>query len=109
LGFDNIYSKVYTSSEEGKDMVNTITLKELRPGLPEVIDRIGDRLDRYIVTRRGKPVCVMLSMEDYEAIVETIDILANPKLVARIHSSEKELKAGKGIPWEKVKKDLESV
>lgn len=90
-------------------MVNTITLKELRPGLPEVIDRIGERLDRYIVTRRGKPVCVMMSIEDYEEIVETIDILSDPKLMARIKQAQKELDEGKGIPWEKAKKDLERV
>jgi antitoxin YefM len=90
-------------------MVNTITLKELRPELPSVINRIRERLDRYIVTRRGKPVCVMMSVEDYEAIVETLDILTNPKLVARIRRSERELKAGKGVTWEKLKKELESV
>jgi antitoxin YefM len=90
-------------------MVNTISLKELRPELPAVIGRIGERLDRYIVTRRGKPVCVMMSVEDYEAIVETLDILSDPKLAARIRKSERELKAGKGVSWETLKKELESV
>jgi prevent-host-death family protein len=90
-------------------MVNTITLKELRPELPAVIGRICERLDRYIVTRRGKPVCVMMSVEDYESIVETLDILADPKLVARIRKSERELKVGRGVSWEKLKKELESV
>jgi antitoxin YefM len=97
------------SSKEGKVVVNTITIKELRPELPSVINRIGERLDRYIVTRRGKPVCIMMSVEDYEAITETLDILSDPKLAARIRKSERELKAGKGVSWEKLKKELESV
>lgn len=104
----NVPQSVYLSGED-EAMVNTITLKQLRPELPAVIGRIGERLDRYIVTRRGKPVCVMMSVEDYEAIVETLDILTDPKLVARIRKSEREIKAGKGVSWEKLKKELESV
>ena len=42
-------------------MVNTITLKKLRPGLPGVIKGIDTKLDRYIVTKRGKPVAIMIS------------------------------------------------
>lgn len=90
-------------------MVNTITLKELRPGLPEVIDRIDTKWDRYIVTRRGKPVCMMLSVEDYEAIVETIEILSDPGAVKRIRKAEKEIAQGKTVPLEKLLKDLEHV
>ena len=43
-------------------MVTTLSLKQLRPSLPKVIKRIDGRLDRYIVTKRGKPVVVMFSI-----------------------------------------------
>ena len=55
-------------------MVNTITLKELRPELPAIIKKIDSRLDRYVVTRRGKPVAVMISPDDYEGLLETVEI-----------------------------------
>ena len=90
-------------------MVNTITLKSLRPGLPGVIDNIDSRLDRYIVTRRGKPVCAMISIEDYEEMLETIEILSDPVVMKRIGKARKELAAGKGISLEKALKDLERV
>jgi len=54
-------------------MVNTITLKELRPELPAIIKKIDSRLDRYVVTRRGKPVAVMISPDDYEGLLETVE------------------------------------
>jgi len=62
-------------------MVNTMTLKELRPGLPKVIERIDEKLDRYIITRRGKPIVVMMGVNDYESMVETLEILADDELV----------------------------
>ena len=60
-------------------MVNTISLKALRPTLPKVMEQIDRRLDRYFITRRGKPVAVMLGVDDYESLMETLDILADPE------------------------------
>jgi prevent-host-death family protein len=90
-------------------MVNMITLKALRPGLPEVIERIDAKFDRYVVTRRGKPVCVMMSVEDYEAMVETMEILSDKPLVKRIRKAEADYKAGKAVPLGMALKELEHV
>ncbi|MBF0123350.1 MAG: type II toxin-antitoxin system Phd/YefM family antitoxin [Candidatus Omnitrophica bacterium] len=87
-------------------MVNTIPLTELRPKLPDVIDRVSKYMDRFIITRHGRPEAVLMSQEDYESIMETIEILSNPELVREIREGIKEADAGKTIPWEKVKKDL---
>ena len=88
-------------------MVSTVSLKELRPKLPKVIDRIDHQLDRYIVTRRGRPVVVMLSVDDYESLMETLDILTDPDTMAAIRAGEKDLKAGRVRSWEDIKRDLE--
>ena len=53
-------------------MVHTITLKELRPDLPEVINNIDTKSDRYIITKRGKPVAIMMNIDDYDSILETM-------------------------------------
>jgi len=58
-------------------MTRTITLKALRPGLPHVTDAIESKLDRYIVTRRGQPVMMLISPEDYEGLLETIEVLSD--------------------------------
>ena len=90
-------------------MINTITLKELRPGLPEVIECIDSKFDRYVVTRHGKPVCVMLSVEDYEAMIETMEILSDKALVKRIRKADDDHKAGKAVPLVKVMEELDRV
>ncbi len=90
-------------------MVNTITLKELRPELPGVIKNIDTRLDRYIVTKRGKPVAVIMSVDDYEGFLETMDILADKEVVKRIRKSQEEIRKGKTISFEALRRKIENV
>ena len=88
-------------------MVNTITLKELRPDLPEVIKKIDARLDRYIVTKRGRPVAVMLSPDDFEGLVETVEILSDKETVKRIKQAKREIKEGKTVSLETLRRRIE--
>lgn len=85
-------------------MVNTLTLKKLRPDLPKVIERIDSRLDRYVITKRGKPVVVMLSVDDYESLMETLDILADRDAMKRLRQGEKEIRKGKTRSWRDLKR-----
>lgn len=87
-------------------MLHSITLKELRPGLPRVVDRIDGRLDRYVVTRRGKPVVVMLSVDDYESLMETLDILADPEAMAGLRRGEGDLRRGRTRSWKDIRRSL---
>ena len=90
-------------------MINNISLKALRPELPDVIDRIDRKLDRYIVTKRGKPVAIMMSVDDYESILETIEILSDKEAVKRIKAARKEIKEGKTVALEELRKRIEHV
>ena len=87
-------------------MVTTVSVKELRPALPRVIKRIDDRLDRYIITKRGKPMVVMLSVDDYDSLMETLDILADPKAMAGIRRGEEDIRKGRTRSWDEVKRSL---
>lgn len=89
-------------------MVNTISLKELRPELPGVIKGIDTKLDRYIVMKRGRPVAVMISPDDYEGLLETIEILSDKELVKRIKKAKREIAAGKTISLEALRRKLEN-
>ena len=85
-------------------MINTLSLKELRPELPRVIESIDKKFDRFIITKRGKPVVVMMSIEDYESLIETLDILEDKETMKRVRKGEDEIKAGKTRSWQKVKR-----
>ena len=87
-------------------MINTVSLKELRPELPKVIARIDGKLDRYVVTRRGKPIVVILSVEDYESLMETLDILADPHAMTGLRKGEDDIRKGKTRSWADIKASL---
>lgn len=90
-------------------MTQTITLKELRPMLPKVVDSIDKKMERYVVTRHGKPVLVMLSTEDYEALIETLDILADPEAKKGIRRGIKDAGQGRTRSWQEIKHSLEKI
>ncbi len=84
-------------------MYHHITLKELRPKLPQVVERVDTELDRYIISRRGEPVAVLLSIDDYESLIETLNETTDKAMLARIRRGMKEAKRGQTMPWSKVK------
>lgn len=87
-------------------MIATVSLKELRPELPQVIERVDRKLDRFVITKRGKPVAVLLGADDYESLMETLDILADPKAMAGLRKGEADIRKGRTSSWMDVKKAL---
>ena len=90
-------------------MVNTIALKKLRPQLPQVINNIDTKLDRYIVTKRAKPIAIMMSLDDYDGLLETIEILSDKEMVKNIRRAKREIRAGKTISLEELRRRIENV
>ena len=87
-------------------MVKHISLKELRPKLPKLIEEVDSKMDRYVITKRGRPVALMMAIDDYESLIETLEILSDKKLVARIKRAESEVKKGSFKTLEEVEKEL---
>ena len=87
-------------------MVNFISIRELRPKLSNVLKHIHSKFARYVITRKGKPEAILISIEDYESLVETLEIESDKALMKRLKKAEGDLKAGKGTTLEEVHKEL---
>lgn len=87
-------------------MIKTLPITKARENLTVLVNRANKRLDEYIITVNGSPAAVIMSAAEYESWKETDEIMSDPGLMKAIRQGEKELKAGKGIPWEKAKKEL---
>ena len=87
-------------------MTKNITLKELRPRLPRIIDDIDSKMDRFIITRRGKPVALMMSVDDYESLLETLDVLSDKRLMKKIKKAESEARKGNIKMLDKIDREL---
>ena len=75
--------------------IKYLSIRELRPKLPSVVRDAAATYARYIVTRRGKPEAVLLSIDDYESLLETLEIEKDPSLVRRLKKAQEEIKKGK--------------
>lgn len=83
-------------------MNKTISLKEARAKFSKLVDRVDQLSDRYIVTKNGTPKAVVMSAEEFESWVETLEFMSNPKAVKALEQGLKEAKAGKSHSFKEV-------
>jgi prevent-host-death family protein len=87
-------------------MTKSVTLKALRPRLPKIIDDIDSKMDRFVITRRGKPVALMMSVDDYESLLETLDVLSDKRLMKKIKKAEAEVRKGNVKMLDEIDREL---
>jgi antitoxin YefM len=75
-------------------MSETLPLSSVKAHLSELIDRIDAEHERVVVTRNGRPVAVLISHEDLEGLEETLAVMSDPDLMARIRDGEAAAAAG---------------
>lgn len=68
--------------------MNTAPLTEIRDKLREVVDTVVETGTEYVITRHGKPVAVVLSHDEYESLVETLNILSDSDTMDAIAEGE---------------------
>ncbi len=66
-------------------------ISEVRSHLPEVVNQVQKNRKRYVITRQGKAVAVMVSLEE----LETLEIMADSDLLKSLIRAEADIKAGR--------------
>lgn len=61
-----------------------IAISQARRQFPALAHEAKETWERFIITRKGKPELVLLSYEDYESLMETLEIYHTPGLVAEL-------------------------
>ncbi len=59
-------------------MTKTVPVKDLRRDLGPLLDEVSDRCEHIVVTRHGRPAAVIIPHDEYTALEETADVLADP-------------------------------
>ncbi|HEY3396465.1 MAG TPA: type II toxin-antitoxin system Phd/YefM family antitoxin [Armatimonadota bacterium] len=73
-----------------------LTMTEFRERvtrLPEDMER--EHWTSLAVTRRGEPVLAVIPWEMYEGLLETMEVLGDPEMMASIRASLREIAAGR--------------
>jgi antitoxin YefM len=84
-------------------MSRTLPISEVKARLPELVTGVEDREEEVVVTRKGKPVAMLVNYLEYKRLKETLDVLSDPGLMRQIRESERYFaKGGKGLGFEEV-------
>lgn len=83
-----------------------LTTVDARKELTKLPEKLGANPATVAVTRRGKPVLAIMTWADYQAILETMEILNDDEALEQLRHSIKEVKEGKTIPWKDAKARL---
>jgi len=72
-----------------------VSFTEARNGLKSVLDRVVDDVDYTVITRRDAEDAVVMSMEHYNSLMETVHLLKSPANAAHLSKSIEQFHLGK--------------
>jgi antitoxin YefM len=88
------------------EIMTTRSLATVKAHFSQVIDEVAGTHERVVVTKNGSPVAVILAVEDYESLMETLEILSDPKAVAEIRDAEARMNDGEAFGQEDIRATL---
>ena len=81
---------------------NYIPITKAKSTLLDIIRKIEGSNDAIAITKNGVPEAVLLSMNKFEGLMETIEILSDEKAMRSIRKSIKEARAGNWLDFDEV-------
>jgi antitoxin YefM len=75
--------------------VQVVSYSEARNSLKTVLDRVVNDVDVTIINRRDAANAVVMSLDHYNSLMETLHLLQSPANAAHLAESINQLKAGK--------------
>ena len=85
--------------------VLTINSREARIKWRDLLDKVYAGSSDVVIERNGKPVAVLIPVEDYEELQDELDDLRSARRVAALYEAWKQ-DSSSGRPWEEIKSDL---
>ena len=74
--------------------MQVITYTEARNNLKRVLDRVTDDADYTIITRRDAEDTVVISLDSFNSLLETVHLLKSPANAAHLARSIEQFNAG---------------
>jgi prevent-host-death family protein len=69
-------------------------LASVKAHLSALLDEVARTHEQYTVTRNGQPVAVILAVDDYESLMETIALLSDQPAMERLAEAERGVSEG---------------
>ena len=80
--------------------MRTMSYSQSRAHYAEVLDSVVDDREEIVITRAGKEPVVIVSLDDYQSMKETVYLMRSPENARRLRESIEQLERGEGVEHE---------
>lgn len=87
-------------------MVKYLNITEARSRLTSIQEELRDGGGAIAITTHGKPSLALMNWDLYETIIETMDIMSDPDLLAEVRRGIEDVGAGRVVSLEDVEKEF---
>jgi antitoxin YefM len=85
-----------------KELSKYVPVTKAKNNLLEIVRDLEAREDAVAVTKNGVPTAVILSMDRYQGLLETLDILSDERSMKSLRKSIRQARKGKWLRYEEV-------
>lgn len=80
--------------------MTTVPLSQAKTHLARLLSEAEELGEHVLITRSGRPAGVLVPVDEYEGLAETLDILADPELPQAIRQGQTEIDSGDVVSHE---------
>ena len=84
--------------------MSTISLADARSRFSKLIDSASTTHERFEITKNGERVALLIGADDFDGLLETIEILSDRELTREILEGIRELQDGKSVGSEEMRR-----
>ncbi|MEK7850592.1 MAG: type II toxin-antitoxin system Phd/YefM family antitoxin [Deltaproteobacteria bacterium] len=85
-----------------REVQGVVPITQAKRDFLDIMRKVEELDETVAITKKGVPVGVLINMDRYEALLETIDILSDEETMKVLRRSRKEFKEGKVFTHEEV-------
>jgi len=87
----HLYKSLYSLRAWRQTMDSAASLTEARDRLSEIVDSAATSGEAFTITKHGRPMAVILSYDEYESLIETLNVLSDADTMAAIAEAREEV------------------
>lgn len=76
-------------------MASTASFTEVRDHLSDILDQVAETGEAFTILRHSRPTAVILSIDEYEGLVESLNILSDDETMAALVEADDDADAGR--------------
>ena len=85
--------------------MTTINLSDAKDKLSQLVKETAETTRQVVITVYGRNQVVLISMDEYESLMETIDILKDQTLVKKIMASTIDIQKSNVVDFDDIRKE----